>query len=75
MLVDAHELDDVVCMFHEMVRVRLKPSVIEYNKLLTVVGKIKHFDVTLLMFGEVLQLVILDDYTINVSINCYFQLN
>lgn len=66
-----------MCMFREMVRVRPKPSICAFSKLLSVVVKMKHHYAALQMLDEMRQLggVLIDEYTMNIAINCYCQLN
>ncbi|KAL0414046.1 UNVERIFIED_CONTAM: putative pentatricopeptide repeat-containing protein, mitochondrial [Sesamum radiatum] len=71
-----NDVDDAVCLFRDMVRMRPKPSVVQFNKLLTVVVKMEHYTVALYLFDKMRQLGVPVDYiTMNIAINCYCLLN
>ncbi|KAI3470259.1 hypothetical protein Pfo_026922 [Paulownia fortunei] len=69
------DVDDVVCLFRQMMSVR-PHSVVESTKLLGVVVKIKHYYVAISVFNEMHRLSApKNEYTLNIIINCYCLLN
>ncbi|XP_020552858.1 putative pentatricopeptide repeat-containing protein At1g12700, mitochondrial isoform X3 [Sesamum indicum] len=71
-----HGVDDAVFLFREMLRMRPQPCVVEFNKLLTSIVKMKKYSVTLNVFDEMRQSgASVDEYTLNIVINCYCLLN
>ncbi|KAL0367469.1 UNVERIFIED_CONTAM: Pentatricopeptide repeat-containing protein, mitochondrial [Sesamum radiatum] len=71
-----NDVDDAVCLFRDMVRMRLQPSVFQFNKLLTVVVKMKQYSVALSLFDKMRQLgAPVDEITMSIAINCYCLLN
>ncbi|KAH6815989.1 hypothetical protein C2S53_012697 [Perilla frutescens var. hirtella] len=68
------ELDDEIYSFNDMVRMRPQPLVVDFTKLADFV-KTKHYSVALNLFDEMrLMGALVNDYTMNISINCYFLL-
>ncbi|KAL8520231.1 hypothetical protein ACS0TY_010953 [Phlomoides rotata] len=47
-----NDVDDAICLFWEMRRMRPQPSVFVYNKMFSVIVKMKHYSVALSMFDE-----------------------
>ncbi|KAL0456602.1 UNVERIFIED_CONTAM: putative pentatricopeptide repeat-containing protein, mitochondrial [Sesamum latifolium] len=71
-----HEIDDAVFLFREMVRMRPQPSVVQFNKLLSIIVKMKQYRVALNLFDEMRQSDIpVSEYKMNIAINCYCLLN
>ncbi|KAL0456630.1 UNVERIFIED_CONTAM: putative pentatricopeptide repeat-containing protein, mitochondrial [Sesamum latifolium] len=71
-----HEADDAVFLFRQMVRMRPQPRVVDFNKLLIAVVKMKQYSVALNLFDKMRQLgTPVSEYTLNIVINCYFLLN
>ncbi|KAL2230321.1 UNVERIFIED_CONTAM: putative pentatricopeptide repeat-containing protein, mitochondrial [Sesamum indicum] len=71
-----HDVDDAVFLFRQMLRMRPQPCVVEFNKLLTSVVKMKKYSVTLNVFDEMRQSgAPVDEYTLTIVINCYCLLN
>ncbi|KAL3850015.1 hypothetical protein ACJIZ3_011897 [Penstemon smallii] len=71
-----NKVEDVICIFRDMLRRRPLPYVIHFNKSLTSVVKMKQYSIALLLFDEMRQLgVPAHDYTMNIAINCYCLLN
>ncbi|KAL0414043.1 UNVERIFIED_CONTAM: putative pentatricopeptide repeat-containing protein, mitochondrial [Sesamum radiatum] len=71
-----NDVDDAVCLFRDMVRMRPEPCVVQFSKLLNVVVKMKNYTVALYLFDRMRQLgVPVDEITMNIAINCYCLLN
>ncbi|KAL0413909.1 UNVERIFIED_CONTAM: putative pentatricopeptide repeat-containing protein, mitochondrial [Sesamum radiatum] len=71
-----HEVDDAVFLFREMLGMRPQPSVVHFNKLLSVVVKMKRYSIALNVFDKMRQLGIpVNQWTMNMVINCYCLLN
>ncbi|KAL0430556.1 UNVERIFIED_CONTAM: putative pentatricopeptide repeat-containing protein, mitochondrial [Sesamum radiatum] len=71
-----HQIDDAVFSFREMLRMRPQPRVVEFNKLLTSIVKMKKYSFALNVFDELRQSgARVDDYTLTIVINCYCLLN
>ncbi|PWA60027.1 tetratricopeptide-like helical domain-containing protein [Artemisia annua] len=69
-------LDHALNLFDQMSQRQPFPSVIKFNQLLSVVTKMKHFSHSLDMFKRMCALrVPVDDYTMNITINCCCQLS
>ncbi|KAL0304396.1 UNVERIFIED_CONTAM: putative pentatricopeptide repeat-containing protein, mitochondrial [Sesamum radiatum] len=67
-----NDVEDALCLFRDMVRIRPQPSVVHFNKLLTVVVKMKHYSVALSLFEKMRRLgAPVDVITMNIAINCY----
>ncbi|KAL0413972.1 UNVERIFIED_CONTAM: Pentatricopeptide repeat-containing protein, mitochondrial [Sesamum radiatum] len=67
-----NDVEDARCLFLDMVRMRTKPSVFQFTKLLTVVVKMKHYSVALSLFDKMCQLgAPVDAITMTIAINCY----
>ncbi|KAL0349870.1 UNVERIFIED_CONTAM: putative pentatricopeptide repeat-containing protein, mitochondrial [Sesamum radiatum] len=71
-----NDVDDAVCLFHDMVRMQPQPYVFQFNKLLTVVVKMKHYSVALYLFDKMRQLgAPVNEITMSIAVNCYCLLN
>ncbi|KAL0456577.1 UNVERIFIED_CONTAM: putative pentatricopeptide repeat-containing protein, mitochondrial [Sesamum latifolium] len=71
-----HEVDDAVFLFRQMLRMRPQPSVVQFTKLLNVVVKMKQYPVALYLFDEMCKWgTPINEYTLNIVINCYSLLN
>ncbi|KAL0456606.1 UNVERIFIED_CONTAM: putative pentatricopeptide repeat-containing protein, mitochondrial [Sesamum latifolium] len=71
-----HEVDDAVFLFRQMLRMRPKPSVVQFTKLLSIIVKMKQYHVALNLFEEMRQSgAPVNEYTLNIVINCYCLLN
>ncbi|KAL0456646.1 UNVERIFIED_CONTAM: putative pentatricopeptide repeat-containing protein, mitochondrial [Sesamum latifolium] len=71
-----NDVEDALCLFGDMVKIRPLPSVVQFNKLLTVVVKMKHYSVNLSLFDKMRRLgVPVDKITMSIAINCYCLLN
>ncbi|KAL0377014.1 UNVERIFIED_CONTAM: putative pentatricopeptide repeat-containing protein, mitochondrial [Sesamum calycinum] len=71
-----HEVDDAVSLFRQMLRMRPKPTDVDFNRLLTAVVKVKQYSVALNLFDEMHQLgTPVSEYTLTIVINCYCLLN
>ncbi|KAL0456558.1 UNVERIFIED_CONTAM: putative pentatricopeptide repeat-containing protein, mitochondrial [Sesamum latifolium] len=71
-----HEVDDAVHLFRQMLRMRPQPSVVNFNKLLSAIVKMKQYSIALNVFDEMRQLGIpVDLWTMNIAINCCCLLN
>ncbi|KAL0400614.1 UNVERIFIED_CONTAM: Pentatricopeptide repeat-containing protein, mitochondrial [Sesamum latifolium] len=67
-----NDVEDALCLFRDMVRIRPQPSVVQFNKLLTVVVKMKRYPVALSLFDKMRRLgAPVDVITMNIAINCY----
>ncbi|KAF5962188.1 hypothetical protein HYC85_003397 [Camellia sinensis] len=70
------KLDDALSFFHRMVQMQPLPSVIQFTKLLTGITRMKHYSTVICLFKEIRLLgITVDDYTLNVVINCLCHLN
>ncbi|KAL8479327.1 hypothetical protein ACS0TY_026263 [Phlomoides rotata] len=71
-----NDVDDAICLFREMVKMRPQPSVLVYTKLLSVIAKMNHHPVALSVFDKMRRMYVpIDQYTFNIAINCYCLLN
>ncbi|KAL0377006.1 UNVERIFIED_CONTAM: putative pentatricopeptide repeat-containing protein, mitochondrial [Sesamum calycinum] len=71
-----HGVDDAVFLFRQMLIMRPQPSVVDFNKLLAAVVKMKQYSVALNLFDEMHQLgTPANEYTLTIVINCYCLLN
>ncbi|KAL0413957.1 UNVERIFIED_CONTAM: putative pentatricopeptide repeat-containing protein, mitochondrial [Sesamum radiatum] len=71
-----HEADDAVFLFRQMLKMRPKPSVVDFTKLLTVVVKMKQYSIALNLFDKMRQKgTPVNEYTLTIVINCYCLLN
>ncbi|KAH6788412.1 hypothetical protein C2S51_003418 [Perilla frutescens var. frutescens] len=68
--------DDAIALFHEMVRTRDPiPSVVDFNKLMSAVVKMKQYSVALYLFDEMLQRnARVDHYTLGIAMECFCRL-
>ncbi|CAA7034180.1 unnamed protein product [Microthlaspi erraticum] len=66
------KLDDAIGLFSEMVKSRPLPSIIDFNKLLSAIAKMKKYDVVISLGEQMQNLRIANDlYTYNILINCF----
>ncbi|KAK2967935.1 hypothetical protein RJ640_010545 [Escallonia rubra] len=70
------KLEHALFLFDEMLRMRPLPSTIQFTQLLTAVTKMKHYSDSIYLYKEIGALGIpLDEYTMNIAINCFCHLN
>ncbi|KAL8482796.1 hypothetical protein ACS0TY_025722 [Phlomoides rotata] len=70
------DVDDAICLFRDMLRMRPQPSILVYNNLLSVVVKMKHHCVALSVFDEMRRIgAPVNEYTFNIAVNCYCLVN
>jgi len=66
------KLDDAIGLFGDMVKSRPLPSIVEFNKLLSAVAKMKKFDLVISLGEQMQNLGISHNlYTYNIFINCF----
>ncbi|GJT69543.1 putative tetratricopeptide-like helical domain-containing protein [Tanacetum coccineum] len=71
----AHKLDDALQLFDEMLHRNPPPCIIEFNKLITPIVKMKHYTTSLNLYKKISLVGIPQDlYAMNISINCYSRL-
>ncbi|KAK4383635.1 putative pentatricopeptide repeat-containing protein, mitochondrial [Sesamum angolense] len=70
-----NDVDDAVCLFHDMVRMQPQPYVFQFNKLLTVVVKMKHFCCPLSVRQNASIGAPVNEITMSIAVNCYCLLN
>ncbi|KAL0456643.1 UNVERIFIED_CONTAM: putative pentatricopeptide repeat-containing protein, mitochondrial [Sesamum latifolium] len=71
-----NDLEDAICLFDDMVKMRPLPYVVQFTKLLTVVVKMKHYSVALSLFDKMRRLgAPVNEITMSIAINCYCLLN
>ncbi|KAL0456637.1 UNVERIFIED_CONTAM: putative pentatricopeptide repeat-containing protein, mitochondrial [Sesamum latifolium] len=71
-----NDLEDSLCLFDDMVKMRSLPSVVQFTKLLTAVVNMKRYSVALSLFDKMRRLgVPVDKITMSIAINCYCLLN
>ncbi|XP_047956704.1 pentatricopeptide repeat-containing protein At1g62670, mitochondrial-like isoform X2 [Salvia hispanica] len=65
------ELDDAIKLFGEMKSMRPEPSILVYNKFMSVCVKIEQYSFALNVFDEMLQKGFpVNRYTMNIAVNC-----
>ncbi|KAL8476548.1 hypothetical protein ACS0TY_029014 [Phlomoides rotata] len=75
-LKSVREVNDAIRLFREMVAMSPQPSVLVYNKLLSVLAKMEEYTVALSMFDEMRHSSFpVDEFTMNIIINCCCRLN
>ncbi|KAL3828589.1 hypothetical protein ACJIZ3_017391 [Penstemon smallii] len=71
-----NKIEDVVCVFREMLMFQPMPSVILFNKLLKRVVRMKENFVALHIFKEMRKVCIpLDEYSLTIAIDCFVFMN
>lgn len=69
------EADDVVALFHKILRFHPLSGVEEFSELLNAMVKIKCYSIALLLFDEMLQRkVSVNEYTLSTTVHCYCML-
>ncbi|GJR84224.1 putative tetratricopeptide-like helical domain-containing protein, partial [Tanacetum coccineum] len=69
------KLSDALKLFDEMLHRKPPPCIIEFNKLITPIVKMKHYSTALSLLKQINSIGIPRDiYTLNISINCYSRL-
>ncbi|KAI8566512.1 hypothetical protein RHMOL_Rhmol02G0046400 [Rhododendron molle] len=70
------KLNDGLSLFHQMARFRPLPSVVHFTQLLTAVAKMKEYSTVISLCKEIRELGIpINEYTLNILINCFCRLS
>ncbi|KAK9024545.1 hypothetical protein V6N11_004703 [Hibiscus sabdariffa] len=70
-----HNVDDALNLFDKMIGMYPKPSIVEFNKLLAAIVRMKHYAIVVSLCTRMELLgVSLDVYSFNILINCFCQL-
>ncbi|KAJ0729910.1 putative tetratricopeptide-like helical domain superfamily [Helianthus annuus] len=75
-LKNAFKIDDALQLFDEMLQRQPPPSIVQFNKLMTLIVKMKHYSTALSLFKQMrLMGVPVSIPTMSISINCHCRLN
>ncbi|KAJ0551582.1 putative tetratricopeptide-like helical domain superfamily [Helianthus annuus] len=70
------KVDDALQVFDEMLQRQPPPSIVQFNKLITLIVKMKHYSTALSLFKKVNLMGIPSNlYAMTISINCHCRLN
>ncbi|MFS7958375.1 putative tetratricopeptide-like helical domain superfamily [Helianthus anomalus] len=70
------KVDDALQLFDEMLQRQPPPNIIQFNQLITLVVKMKHYSTALSLFKQMRLMGVPSDlYTMTISINCHCRLN